>query len=334
MKRSIKVLILLISLFFIGNRNVYAISGDYVYDGFKYNIKKIHLDIYKSKLDKNNNYAGYDKNIVATVDLPDTYILSPTYYDIVDTSKDYIDNKDIYAMLNLNVTKDQIFELLKTKITKVDKDNHYFIRMIVDYSLVEIPEKLNYSYKDIYDNSSNSFILDSENPSRNTNIREKLLLNQVTSEVFGNFEYKLVNNNPIINYSDTFKEGMPIYTDYYFNKTFYSSVDESKTQIFKLPGIDITTDDENTIILTDKKIRSLTFCNYKNMKEVIENDYILDFSSIEQEQPEEKADQVVEVPDTVSKLQLGIYALGTLLVIVGSLTLVHFLKKEIKIEEV
>ncbi len=289
MKCLKKVLLLIIALLFIGNKEVNALSKTFQYDGFTYTINNIHLDIYKSKLDNNNNYNGYDTNKISTINLGNTIPVNPTYYE----EKSGDNNKNIYIMLNLDTNKEELLNLIGNKVGKPDKDKHYFIKMVCDITINQVPQGIVLARQNVYDNSKNSL------EDNNTTI-QSLIGGQSFSETFANFEYKLVNNKPIINYTNTYSRGMPIYMDYLYNYTYYSSGEDNKIY------------------------RELNFVNYKNIKDVLATNVQLHV-----EDDSKVIDNPAVVSNITSPLALGSYIVGIAAVIIGSFVLVRFLRKEV-----
>lgn len=324
MKKISKIIFVLITILLFGNKNAFALGGTYQYNGFTYTINNIHLDVYRSKLDADNNYDGYNKRLLYSLDLPDSYTINPSYYDMVDNSNSAIQSNSTYIILNLNITKDEILELLKSKINIVDNDNHYFIRMMVDYTINGITSGLSYYYQDVYDNSNNNIIENSTSVNNRTNMLMPLLIGQSYSEPFANFEYKLVNNNAVSNYTTEFTKGMPIYLDYYLNSTIYSSADETKNQVYEVDGYqtDVSND---SILLNNKIIKRLNFVGYSNIQEIIENNYYDKYFM----QEVEKKVVPTEIATENGILNLFIYGFCTILVIIGSFLLVRVIREKI-----
>lgn len=118
--------------------------------------------------------------------------------------------------------------------------------------------------------------------------------------VSSEFEYKLVNNKPIINYANTYSRGMPVYMDYLYNYTYYSSGEDNKIY------------------------RELNFVNYKNIKDILATNVQFNIK-----EDTKATNNPVVVSNISSPLALGSYVVGIAAVIIGSFVLVKFLRKEV-----
>lgn len=337
-----KLLFLFVIVAIFSCYNVQALGGTYEYGGFKYTIKKIHLDVYKSKLNESNQYVGYEKDMLYSIDLPDTYTVNPTYLDkpVTDT---YLDKNTTHICLNLNATKEEILNLLKTKISTVDANNHYFIRMMVDFTVSEVPAGLTSYTVQILDNS-NGFV-DKEHRTGNM-----LILGETYSEAFQDVEYKLVDNAEVLTYATTYDDSIPDYFDFYFNYTKYTSDIEFLGKPVPENGGRVIVG--NNEYYVNKTIRELSFNNYSNINDYINSaigslveiaggDWSPNSTSLgasenngkntggkETQVPSSAPAQVVQVPNTAGHLNIGIYLIGVALVIIGSVVITVIMRKK------
>lgn len=350
MKRMKKYLFLFIVMTIFGCYNVEALGGTYTKDGFNYTIDKVHLDVYKSVIE-DNKYTGYDETLVTTIDLPNTYTINPQYY--IQTSKQgdvdsyLFDKKDYYVSLHLNATKQNIKDLLDTQITTVDENNHYFIRMMVDYTINAVPETgATNKYKVTY-NSSNGGAYNEEN----------MTLTPITvgtkySEVFSNFEYKLIDGTKDINYETTYSTNSTFYTDFYRNNNIFYDVADKK----------ITNETTLSFVGYDDMVPYLNVLNPLTVIEVtgapiinsvsagamevqvpntLSGNYLVpspisngnngatDTTGDDTKDKAKVDDQVVQVPDTVSRLNIAIYLAGAFFVIIGSIIMTYVARKKL-----
>ena len=326
--KNIKIILTAITLAIIFNcSEVFAISGSYSYDGINYSVKKIHLDVYKSKLDDNNK--------LYTIELPDSFTINPQYTD-KEKNDEIEHSKETIVNLGLNTTKDEILSLLKTKVTTLDADNHYFIRMIVDFSIDSVPSNLEYLYQWVYNDTDNGFVFSSDSNENSISL-SKMTLGQTYSEVFSNFEYKLDNGVELINYSNTYTDDIPVYLDFLLNNTRYSSLDEERQQILAYPGVEIEAD-PGVIVAYEKYYRILSFIGYDNVEPVYEQfakDLAQDIDSALKEtykgQSETKSPtkmaQTVNVPNTSKNKGIINCLIGLLIIVIGSIIIIITLKK-------
>lgn len=218
-KKGLKLLILIVLV--IGYKNVFATEQTFTHNDISYTIKKVHFDIYKSKLSSDNTFTGYEKTLVDTIELPDTYTITATYTDKDKTNEDedeeYKEKLETHFVLKLDITKDQVKELIDSKITTVDANNHYYIRVVADYQINSIPSKYNKIYRIEFDGSSNAIIFNSDNEEENTIGYEESSLNTDYSLIFNAFEYKLVNGASTINYESTYTNESYPYMELYLN---------------------------------------------------------------------------------------------------------------------
>ncbi len=346
-----KYLFLFIVMTIFGCYNVQALGGTYTKDDFSYTISKIHLDVYKSNIE-NGKFNGYDPTLLYQIDLPQDYTINPQYYikNSVQGDPDsyYFDKVDYYVSLHLNATKENIKSLLDTKIATVDENNHYFIRMMVDYTMNAVPggEATN-KYKVTYNSSTNA-------PYNDDNMTlTELALNTPYSEVFSNFEYKLIEGTADINYETTYGTTSTFYTDFYRNNSiFYDVADQKITNEVTLsfvgyddikpylnvmspvyviettgaPIINSASAGSSEVHVPSTLSGNYALPNSTNDNTPNKNE-VKDNTTTDQTK---NSDQVVQVPNTISRLNITLYLVGVAFVVVGSMLLTYVLRKKIK----
>ena len=308
MKKKLFLFVVLMGVIFSYTK-AYAITGSYEYDNFKYNVKKIHLDIYKSKLDADGNFAGYeDGNPAYVIDVTDDKTITPKY--IIDDSQEY--GKITMVSLNLNIDKVAMLALVKEKIPTVEKDNHYYVRMVIDYSFESIPSDYKYFYNINYTNRDNDIIFSSET-GEDSLASEEFEPGEECSQVFGNFEYKLIGEEGNITYDTTYSEGTPVYMDFMLGSVRFSTVDEKKQPL----------DD-------GRKLYVFKFVPFDNIEEYILALNKTDYIQKMEDYVSSKNAQVVEVPDTFMNGNKIIYIVGSIIMLIGcSIVAFTFRKKKI-----
>ena len=295
MKKKIFIMLIFMGMIFSYTK-AYAITGSFEYDNFKYNVKKIHLDVYKSKLDDDNNFIGYeDGDPIQVIDIADEKTITPKY---LVSNVENGNQKAVLVSLNLNVDKEEMLSLLKEKITTVDKDNHYYIRMVVDLSFETIPSEYKYFYNISYKDRNNDLVY-STDPEKNSLEFKEIEAGDECSQVFSVFEYKLDSDAEKITYATTYSEDIPVYADFMLDSVRFSEINELGPNV------------EN------RNAYAFAFVAYDNMEEYL---LALDKSGYYQELEDynkQASAQVVEVPDTAMNTSKIIYIVGGVVLLIG-----------------
>ncbi len=217
----------------------------------------------------------------------------------------------------------------------MDESHHYYIRMKVDYTIDSVPDRYDYFLQSEYIDTENGLHFSSDGDD-NSVVIDRASLGETCSQVFLNFEYKLVDNVEYLNYSNTYTSDIPVYFDFYLNTTKLSTVDETKTYIVVDPGTDIDTDDD-TIVVNEKYGLTISFIGYNNIDEYEEEisqsflstieDFFDDFSKGEDTtETLERADQVILTPNTGKMKSSTLLLIGFTILSLGS-TMVYIVIK-------
>ncbi len=336
MKKKIFLILLLVGVIFSCN-DAYAVTGSYEHNNFKFTIKKIHFDIYKSKLDAEKNFAGYEGEALATVDVPDEKTIKLEFVDNSEDEDELIHKTTTLAPLTLDMEKNDVLELIKGKVTTPDENNHYYVRMVVDYSIDKVSSPYKYYYKLSYEDKNNDLFLASETSENFIKYNKISNTGETISSVFGAFEYKLIGEQEDVNYSKTYEKGMPLYLDYLLNGMVFSTLDELKQQIIVPEGSQADVDNpDDYVIAHEKYIQTFNFFGYTNFEaytEAMANDW---FETIQDAFENNKNTQVVKsedkpeevsVADTALNLNIYIYIIGTVIILCGLIAIGIVLKK-------
>ncbi len=323
MKKKMFLFILLGTLIFSFDK-AYAISGDYEHNEFKFTIEKIHLDVYKSKLSSENKFIGYEGEALQKIDVADDKKLDIEFLDEKedeDSETPYLHEKATIATLNFDMDKEAILALLKEKGLTADKDNHYYVRMVVDYKIEKIPAPYKYFYTLSYVDKNNSIKFSTESEENSFKLENFTNLEGTLSTVFGAFEYKLEGEQEAINYSKAYEKDMPIYLDYILNGTVFSSLDETKQQYIAPDGVEVEAP-EGAIVAKEKYLQSIIFSGYSNIEDYAKALTEEWFGEIQSAFDNAFNSQVVypeevEVPDTAMNMSNLIYIVGGLIMISG-----------------
>ncbi len=323
MKKKIFLILLLVGVAFNFNK-AYAVTGSYEHNNFKFTVKKIHFDIYKSKLDDEKNFAGYEGEALATVDVPDEKTIKLEFVDDDEEAEDeLVHTKTTLANLTLDMEKADVLALVKGKVTTPDADNHYYVRMVVDYSIDKVASPYEYYYKLSYEDKNNSLVFNTETGESSLSYTKINSIEETISSVFGAFEYKLIGDVEDVNYSKTYEEGMPLYLDYLLNGLTFSTLDELKQQIIVPEGGQVEVDNpDDYIIAHEKYLQTFAFFGYSNVEayaQALADDWIgviqgalQNGFNTEVVNPEE-----VAVPDTALHLNNYIYIIGAIIILSG-----------------
>jgi len=310
--------------------------GTFTHDGFEYTIRGVHLDVYESKIE-NNKFAGYKKDTLQTINI-EGFSVETTWENVEeDNDEDFHEyNVSTVAQIKLNKTKEELLALVKEKYPTVDSDHHYYIRVVVDYTIEEVPDDYQYYYKLEYTNTDNSLSFFSSDPEASFKM-VPIELNTEVSAVFNVFEYKLdTDNNEVFSYATHYTDGSDAYVDPLISgTTMFSSLDETKPYMIVGEGVTGTSGDPETQIVTEKYTRSITFTGYDNYEDYGNSALDQIFNNINGDElissladllneaisKEEDASQTVKVDNTAATYPIYIYVVSTIGIIVGSLIL-------------
>lgn len=337
--KKIKMIIFLFMIGFICQSiNVYAISGDFEYKNVHYSIKKVYMEVYQSKLDSDGKFVGYNPTKISTIDLDDTFTIAPQYiYREGEEEEGYsnVQEDNMAVALNLNATKEDLLSLLKENVDEVDASHHYYIRMVVDYSIDSTPDEYQYLLQSVYTDTNNELNFSTDGDDNSVKV-DKISFGETYSQVFLNFEYKLDNSTEFINYSNTYTSDLPTYYDFYLCTTKLSSVDETKSYVIAADGVDVTSDD--SIVVNEKYGLTISFVGYNNIESYEEalarsvfssmEDFLDDFSNVaENPKTSGVTNQVIRTPNTGMMKDYGLLIGGFVVISLGSTLIYYSLKK-------
>ena len=317
MKKKMLLFLLLIGIVFSYSR-VYA--EEYKHNGFEFTIEKIHLDVYKSKLDENNEFIGYEGEALKSIEVKDKTVK----INFTDSKDDDTPGKQSVTSLtnvDVNIDKEEIKSLLDNESLTVDKDNHYFVKMVIDYKIQSVDKEYNHFYQVQYVDKNNTFSFTEEGGTNSLKLDQLLTLDNAISTTFGVFEYKLVGEDKTVTYSKTYEEKMPVYLDYLFNGIILTTYDAFSED-------DATANVKNGQLFLFNSYSNMEdyakglFTKYEDLYEIVKDVFA---PAVE----DEDAPQVVEVPDTALSMNKIIYIIGGVIVLAGTLVIgLAFRKKE------
>ncbi len=309
MKKKIFLLLLLVGLAFTGSK-AYAEDQVFEYEDFKFTVTGAHLDVYKSKLSEDGEFLGYEGDVLKTIKIEDKkldVVLEKS--DSFKSTIDYVDGIGMTATISIqDMTKEEMKSLLNDNQITADKDNHYFVKLVVDYKINKIGSKYSYYYNMNYTDRDNGLTItigDDEEESTLNYVPIKKDLSESLMTTFGAFEYKLVGEQEEINYTKSYIKGMPNYLDYLFNGLYFSSYDILSPKV-----IDGETQEYSQIIM---------FTGYDNLEEYGQSfaEGLEELINKWKEELNPVKPEVIEAPDTGKFGSKIIYIIGGIVLLSG-----------------
>lgn len=153
MKKKILIIVLLLGLLIIPSHQVFAADGswpkEFTHGDYKFSIEDIVLNVYKieESEDETNNMDIYDAYLeetpVRTIELdPSNFTINPTFKD-----GEYFKANGTYINVGINITKEDLEELLSEEIAATTNKRNYIIDMVVNYKMLDYPEEFKFVYK-------------------------------------------------------------------------------------------------------------------------------------------------------------------------------------------
>ena len=346
MKKKVFLILLLLGLILLPVRDVFAVDDEnegtegngtttgtgtetttpswpkaFTHDDFAYSIEGIVLNVYEinKTTDENGkvttseedvqNYLKNKPKRVVTLD-PEKFTIEPTYKEEKFYRKDAT-----YIGLGLNLTDEDVKDLLSTEIAATNKNKAYMVEMEVQYKLTDFPDK----YKNVFGVNTLKEIMNMEDldssikPLDLSKINSQVIyyyiiqFNEKTNKVECAYETHASDDNTaaaaILNYQVlSNKDSLKVLT---------ASEDEDDSYIFVFHVVD------NIDYVID---------NFKKIVEYADSYWEDTYGEIEKEK-----DQKVEVPNTAKNFPLYLYAFGMIVMLSGFGIVMQAVQKEQKV---
>lgn len=302
--KKIKIIGIILLMFITTNVYAEPVSwpNTFTHGDYKYEITEVKINIYEMKLDSNDNVDENDSNNYLTKNPTNTFSLVPDEFTIEPEYKDdKMSNIDAtYINLNLNITKEDLENLLADEIAAATTTKSYYADLVVTYKLLNYPS----AYQHFYQLNTLSAFAGEE-------------VSTGPTETDITHEQEQVINTIIIEKTESGS------TDLYYE----TRIGDNFLELF------IT----NYLALSDESIASwgidpdyiIMFHNIENIEKLIENYNYNDLNNYDDDYIEEalnpktgteapsQTDVVVKTPNTAEKIPTYMYILSISCIILG-----------------
>lgn len=302
MKKGVLKIIFLVAILVISVTNVNAKTSGSAYNtsnGISYSLNGFYINIYDGSIGEYDipNYFNGNKNLLYTIPVSlEDETISYNPYETVSNSDGSIGS---YIDLNLNIDSDDIKRLVKTQISNINNNTSYYIELVVNYNITEVPS----TYKSIYHLN----ILESAFSLFSKGI-EKVELNQETSQILEVAKYSKEND------VEEFITGIDVLSSIEGNKSSDTYINTSMGMMDYLTFIDANSFEEmntstnsyifmlhNSDLVTESILNEGN--NHTDSNTTIEN----------QNEPTE----IVKTGNTSMNVSMAIYITSSLFAIIG-----------------
>lgn len=149
--KKIKIIGIILLMFITTNVYAEPVSwpSTFTHGDYEYEITGVKLNVYEMKLNSDNDVDENDSNNYLTKNPTNTINLASNEFTIEPEYKDdKMSNIDAtYINLNLNITKENLENLLANEIAAATTTKSYYVDLIVTYKLLNYPSAYQHFYQ-------------------------------------------------------------------------------------------------------------------------------------------------------------------------------------------